>query len=325
MILAVIAILPLLLDRVRAIESDRAERIEAASKQALMLAHQGVAAQNEAIISVRAFMQVAASAHGLMTARGERCNHFLSDAVRQVSWLKSLSLVEPNGQIICSSNTNVIGVDISQLPHFKRAMKTGDFALSDYFVGRVTGPTLLTALPHRAPDGSIDAVVSAPLQLGWFTHAAGVLAELSGAAVMLVDRSGTLLAHQPNPESWVGRNFADHALILAMSESAEGVFTGESLDGVRRIFGFVELPGTGTRLAVGMGTCGRAVGARETFEALRLEVKRRGLPFAVVAAGCNGMCWAQPVVEVLRDGRPRLTTGHVAAAEVPRLLNALAA
>src|SRR5437867_2907051 len=68
-----------------------------------------------------------------------------------------------------------------------------------------------------------------------------------------------------------------------------------------------------------------AVGARGTFEALRLEVKRRGLPFAVVAAGCNGMCWAQPVVEVLRDGRPRLTTGPVAAAEVPRLLNALAA
>src|SRR2546427_6683003 len=57
----------------------------------------------------------------------------------------------------------------------------------------------------------------------------------------------------------------------------------------------------------------------------RLEVKRRGLPFAVVAADCNGMCWAQPVVEVLRDGRPRLTTGPVAAAEVPRLLNALAA
>src|SRR5204862_302495 len=82
---------------------------------------------------------------------------------------------------------------------------------------------------------------------------------------------------------------------------------------------------TGARLAVGMGTCGVAVGARETFEALRVEVPRRGLPFTVVAAGCNGMCWAQPVVEVLRDGRPRLTTGPVAAAAVPRLLNALAA
>jgi NADH:ubiquinone oxidoreductase subunit F (NADH-binding)/NADH:ubiquinone oxidoreductase subunit E len=82
---------------------------------------------------------------------------------------------------------------------------------------------------------------------------------------------------------------------------------------------------TGARLAVGLGTCGLAVGAAETFEALSAETERRGLPFRVVAAGCNGMCWAQPVVEVLRDGRPRLTTGPVTAATIPRLLNALAA
>jgi NADH-quinone oxidoreductase subunit F len=82
---------------------------------------------------------------------------------------------------------------------------------------------------------------------------------------------------------------------------------------------------TGARLAVGLGTCGLAVGAAETFEALGAETERRGLPFSVVAAGCNGMCWAQPVVEVLRDGRPRLTTGAVTPAAVPRLLNALAA
>jgi NADH:ubiquinone oxidoreductase subunit F (NADH-binding) len=37
------------------------------------------------------------------------------------------------------------------------------------------------------------------------------------------------------------------------------------------------------------------------------------------------MCWAQPVVEVLRDGRPRLTAGHVTPAAVPRLLAALGA
>lgn len=38
----------------------------------------------------------------------------------------------------------------------------------------------------------------------------------------------------------------------AMLAAPEGVFTGESLDGVRRIVGFVELPGTGARLAVGL-------------------------------------------------------------------------
>ena len=81
---------------------------------------------------------------------------------------------------------------------------------------------------------------------------------------------------------------------------------------------------TGARLAVGLGTCGLAVGAAETFDALREEVERRRLPFSVVAAGCNGMCWAQPVVELLRDGRPRLTAGPITVDAVPRFLNALA-
>src|SRR5207248_2011213 len=77
------------------------------------------------------------------------------------------------------------------------------------------------------------------------------------------------------------------------------------------------------RLGVGVGSCGLAVGAAETFAALGAEVERRKLPAAVVAAGCNGMCWAAPVVEVVREGRPRLTAGPVAASDVGAFLDAL--
>ena len=82
---------------------------------------------------------------------------------------------------------------------------------------------------------------------------------------------------------------------------------------------------TGARVAVGLGTCGLAVGAGAVFEALRAEAERRGLPFRIVAAGCSGMCWAAPVVEVLRDGHPRAIAGPVTVADVPRLLNSVAA
>src|SRR3989454_6433 len=82
---------------------------------------------------------------------------------------------------------------------------------------------------------------------------------------------------------------------------------------------------TGARLAVGVGTCGLAVGAGETLEARRVEVRRRGLAWTVAAAGCNGMCGAAPVVEALRDGKPPITAARVTSDAVPRLLNALAA
>jgi NADH-quinone oxidoreductase subunit F len=82
---------------------------------------------------------------------------------------------------------------------------------------------------------------------------------------------------------------------------------------------------TGARLAVGVGTCGLAVGAGDTLEALRIESQRRGLPWTVVAAGCSGMCWAAPVVQALRDGKPPVTAGPITAEMVPRFLHALSA
>lgn len=82
---------------------------------------------------------------------------------------------------------------------------------------------------------------------------------------------------------------------------------------------------TGRRLAVGVGSCGLAVGAAEAYATLREEVRARGLRFTVAAAGCNGLCWAAPSVEVLRDGAPRLTVAHVRGDAVTSLLNALRA
>jgi NADH:ubiquinone oxidoreductase subunit F (NADH-binding)/NADH:ubiquinone oxidoreductase subunit E len=82
---------------------------------------------------------------------------------------------------------------------------------------------------------------------------------------------------------------------------------------------------TGARLAVGVGTCGHAVGAVDTLEVLRVETQRRGLPWTVVAAGCNGMCFAAPVVQALRDGKPPITAGPITPETAPRFLHALSA
>jgi NADH:ubiquinone oxidoreductase subunit F (NADH-binding)/NADH:ubiquinone oxidoreductase subunit E len=77
------------------------------------------------------------------------------------------------------------------------------------------------------------------------------------------------------------------------------------------------------RIAVALGACSAAVGAEPTLAALGGEVARRKLPFSLGVVGCNGMCWAAPVVTVAREGQPPVVTGPVAAADVPRLLDTL--
>jgi NADH:ubiquinone oxidoreductase subunit F (NADH-binding)/NADH:ubiquinone oxidoreductase subunit E len=79
-----------------------------------------------------------------------------------------------------------------------------------------------------------------------------------------------------------------------------------------------------TTLVVGIGTCGLAVGAADTLRALREEVVRRGLPLRVATAGCNGMCWAAPLVTVLcPDAEPRVVP-HLSRSGVAALLDAVA-
>jgi formate dehydrogenase iron-sulfur subunit len=80
-----------------------------------------------------------------------------------------------------------------------------------------------------------------------------------------------------------------------------------------------------TTLVVGTGTCGLAVGAAETLRALHEAVAHRGLPLRVATAGCNGMCWAAPLVTVIRpDAEPRVVP-HVRPSGVSALLDAVSA
>jgi NADH-quinone oxidoreductase subunit F len=81
----------------------------------------------------------------------------------------------------------------------------------------------------------------------------------------------------------------------------------------------------GLTLIVGVGTCSLAVGAVETLAALHAEVERRGWSARIVTAGCDGLCWAAPVVTIVAaDGESRLLP-HATVDRVPALLDAAAA
>jgi len=58
-----------------------------------------------------------------------------------------------------------------------------------------------------------------------------------------------------------------------------------------------------TVVAVGLGSCGIAAGAREVYETLEREISRRKLPVALSVTGCIGACHREPQIEVrLQDG-----------------------
>ncbi|HWR18290.1 MAG TPA: (2Fe-2S) ferredoxin domain-containing protein [Clostridia bacterium] len=64
----------------------------------------------------------------------------------------------------------------------------------------------------------------------------------------------------------------------------------------------------GTRVVVGMATCGIAAGARPVLAAFMDEVTKRNLSDVVVAqTGCIGVCRLEPIVEVYKPGEEKVT------------------
>ena len=69
------------------------------------------------------------------------------------------------------------------------------------------------------------------------------------------------------------------------------------------------------QVIVGMGTCGIAAGAKETFTALIDALNEKALTNVLVRqTGCMGLCHSEPTVEVVVPGMPTVIYGHVDAA-----------
>lgn len=251
MILAGIAILPVVAERIYNVELNRADRIQAVYDEALDRARHGAALQDDALVSARTFLQAAATARATFDASDDQCNRYLTTIVKLAPWLNTLSVADTHGRIICSSYPGAIGLDISQRPHFTKALERSDFFLSDYFVGeRRKVPFVTLSLAQRDSTGTATAVMIGLLELSWFAEAGRTFVPPSGSMLM-TDSKGAVLARYPGRADLVGRRFADHPLVRNMLADSQGFVTAEDVDGVRRIFGFFKLAGTSAHIAVG--------------------------------------------------------------------------
>jgi hypothetical protein len=121
-IVALLAIAPLMVERVRALERGRLERVELARNQVIDLARSGVAVQREVIESTRALLGVAARVFTKMPLDAPDCNPVLSDLAGNVPWIRMLAVVGTNGRVNCASNSAAVGLNMSDRPYFQAAL-----------------------------------------------------------------------------------------------------------------------------------------------------------------------------------------------------------
>ena len=75
------------------------------------------------------------------------------------------------------------------------------------------------------------------------------------------------------------------------------------------------------QVIVGMGTCGIAAGAEDTFTALIDALNEKGITNVLIRqTGCMGLCHSEPTVEVIAPDMPAVIYGNVDAATAKEIV-----
>jgi NADH-quinone oxidoreductase subunit F len=73
-------------------------------------------------------------------------------------------------------------------------------------------------------------------------------------------------------------------------------------------------------ILVGSATCGRAAGALTVLDRIKEELSYN-ISAKVMQVGCIGLCYAEPLVDIIKPPRPRICYGNVEPEIVSRLVN----
>jgi diguanylate cyclase (GGDEF)-like protein len=249
-VLALLAIAPLMLARLHEVESARLARLRAVDTEVIDLTRRGVESQREIISSVRALLQIISRVYARMPLDTSGCDQHFADLMPSIPWIRDLSIASTDGRIKCSTERLAIGLDVSDLPHFRDALTSREFALSDYLIGRINhAPSLVASFPIVQDDGTLKAVALAAIDLQRIGDAA-TAAQHPDASVLLIDSGGTGIAGSADQHSFVGEQFAGDPLTRQMLAAEGGTVSIAGFDGVKRLYAYARIPWTGARLAV---------------------------------------------------------------------------
>lgn len=256
-ILALILVVPLMLDRVRLLEDTRAKQVVLAANELSELAKHTADSQREIISTVQAVLKSSAYIYSAASRQGRGCAIMRASLRVDLPWIRSLSVIGRDGIVGCSTSQSVVGLDLGDRDYFRRARDNHEFVVSDYIFSRAANlPTIMAAYPVSAIEGGHEAVIIAAVDLQWMSQLMTNRSMRAGVSVLLVDSKGIILAAQDSSTGLIGRPLKDASLLEAVSlreinlDREFGSISFESADGQKKAVSFARVSGTGARMIV---------------------------------------------------------------------------
>jgi signal transduction histidine kinase len=252
------------------------------------------------------------------------CDALFADLLTQHSSYANLGVVDADGNVICTAVPITDEVYLGDRVYFRRALETGDFAIGEYQVGRITEKaTVNFGYPVVNDAGHVPGVVFAALDLVWLNELARQAGMPPGTMLTVIDRNGTILSRYPEEGRWVGQLMPEPLVLNAiLTQEGNGTSDAPGTDGIPRLFAFAPFGGAAQSadafVSVGIPAAVAFAGANQI---LARNMVTLGLVagLALAAAWVGGHLFIVRQIEALVGATQRVAAGELGVrAGLPR-------
>lgn len=254
-LLALILVLPLMFDRVRGLEETRTSQIELVGTELSGVARHAADVQRDIVLKVQAILKSSAYVYATAQDATQGCAILRATARVDLRWIRSLSVIDTDGIVRCSTASHVIGLNLGDRDYFQRALSTSSFVISDYIFSRASNqPTIMAAYPATNLTTGKKVVVIAAIDMNWMSDLLNRTLKRSGMSAVFVDGDRTVLAANSENAAMIGKPLKDTDLLEAVAaREAELSGTSGTMDftpagGEKQIVTFASVEGTSGRM-----------------------------------------------------------------------------
>jgi signal transduction histidine kinase len=173
------------------------------------------------------------------------CSTLLSQLLAAYPQYANLGTVDVDGSVLCSAIPVVQPVSAADRTWFREAVRTRQFAVGDFQIGRVTGKaTVNFGYPVSGDDGALRGVIFAAWDIDELNRLFALAKLPPNAILTMMDRDGTILARYPQADTWKSTGWSDTAIVRAVHTGAEGTVEVIEPNGTPHLLAFNTLDAT---------------------------------------------------------------------------------
>ena len=225
--------------------ADKKKDVENAKKNILQTVGNIAGLQETITASTKQMLKNIAQYRDVQNGDMKACNTLFQALLRNSLYHDNIFAARQDGTLF-GTGVGTPAFSVADREYFQRAMATREFVAGEYVVSRTNNaPSLDFAFPIINEENHLQGIVAASVRLDTYKRLLLKMEFPEGAIVEIEDRNGIRLCSifQSNGAEGegIGQSLPKKIWSIISGPQQSGTFTEEGPDGIRRIYGFLQL------------------------------------------------------------------------------------